>query len=121
MKKLIVRHGDMCLEEISQLPEGLTKSDNNILMTGSGGNHHTYQDGEFFPKQVDRFIFGYFKSGPDCELFHKGHGQRDAGGNIVTKIVNGRKLAVTKVPANLIFALKKQQEDTHEGMKPVVD
>ncbi|MFH1226830.1 MAG: hypothetical protein V1701_02865 [Planctomycetota bacterium] len=119
--KKLIRHGDMCLEEIDRLPEGLEKSGSEILMTGSGGNHHTYQNGEFYPKQVDAFVFGYFKSGEGCKLYHEGHGDKKPDGSFLIEKVNGRELMATIIPANKIFALRKQQEDTHEGMRPVAD
>lgn len=115
-----IRHGDMALREIDKLPDGLVKSEAKILMTGSGGNNHTYTNGEFYPKQVDQFVFGYFRSLSDCKLYHKGHGQ-DKDGNFITEIIKGEEVKVTCIPSSKIYELRKQCEDTYDGMKPVID
>lgn len=120
MKKGI-RHGDMALIWIDKLPEGLTKSDSKVLMTGSGGNDHTYINGEFYPKQVDQFVFGYFKALDNCKLYHKEHGEKDKDRKFLTEVIDSQELKVTIIPAGKIAVLKKQNEDTHTGMKPVVD
>lgn len=104
------RHGDMALIGINELPAGLKKSASKVLMTGSGGNHHTYDKGEFYPASVDRFIIGYFVAVDATKLYHPEHGEK----------TKGKKLREAKIEAG-IYAIRKQQEDTHEGMKPVID
>ena len=106
-----IRHGDMLLRKIEVLPEGLKKGGSNVLMTGSGGNDHTFVNGTFYPKQVNTFVFGYFESDKKCKLLHKDHGAK----------VRDRELKETKIPNGSIYELRKQQEDTHNGMKPVID
>ena len=105
------RHGDMALIGINELPAGLNKSASKVLMTGSGGNHHTYDKGEFYP--VDgggRFVIGCFVAADATKLYHPEHGEK----------VKGKKLREAKIAAG-VYEIRKQQEDTHEGMKPVID
>ncbi len=116
-----MRHGGMALIEIAKLPEGLTKSESNILMTGSHGNNHTFVNGDFYSKQVDTFVFGYLVAGKDCELHHPKHGQRNPDGTFIIRIIDGEEVKATLIPEGRIFKLKKQQEQTHEGMKSVID
>ena len=106
------RHGDMALIGIKELPEGLKKSASKVLMTGSGGNHHTYDKGEFYPADGGGgFIVGYLVVATDTtKLLHPEHGEK----------VKGKKLREAKIAAG-IYEIRKQKEDTHEGMKPVID
>jgi len=101
------RHGDLVLWQIKELPNGLTPTKTKVLMTGSGGNPHSIDNGTVYFKAVNEFVFGYLVA-ENTTLYHKNHGE--GNGKIkVAKINNG------------VYELKKQQEKTHEGMKPVVD
>ncbi len=102
------RHGDLALIGIEKLPEGLTKSDSKILMTGSHGNNHEFDNGEFYPKRVNDFIFGYFVSN-NTTLKHPDHGDKNINGFKYSKIVNK------------VYELRNQIEDTNEGMRKVED
>jgi hypothetical protein len=105
------RHGDLCLVVKEELPSGLTPLDSKVLMTGSGGNDHTFDQGTFYPNpQEDQFIIGFLEAREGTQLFHKDHGE----------VVKGETLRIAKLPAG-IYELRKQQEFTHEGMRPVID
>ena len=103
------RHGDMALIRIEKLPEGLIKSDSKVLMTGSGGNDHTYNVGEFYPKVVDNFIFGYFVAYTETKLFHLEHGCKKTS-------------ELKEMPFRAdVYMLKKQNAYINGQMKPVID
>lgn len=109
------RHGDLGLFEITDLPKGLKQSASKILMTGSGGHHHIFDHGQFYPKTDNArvqngTVVGYFVANNRTKLFHPEHG----------KVVKGRELREAKIQAG-IYELRKQVEDTNDGMKPVVD
>ena len=108
MKK-VYRHGDLALIQVDKLPKGLVKSESQILMTGSGGHHHTFNHGEFYPYQ-DGLVVGFLVANNRTRLFHPEHG----------KVIKGKDLREAKIVAG-IYELRRQQEDTHDGMKPVVD
>ena len=114
MKKMIFRHGDLLLEKISKLPNGLPKKEMNIepemLMEGSQGKPHLVQNGIFFPKKEDDFVFGYLKAEKGCVLLHEDHGEK----------VGRRKLKEAKLPVGF-YKLRRQVEFTHEGMRKVED
>lgn len=103
------RHGDMALIGIKQLPEDIKKSKSKVLMKGSGNNNHSFDNGKFYPHNKGEFVFGYFVA-ENTTLFHKDHG----------KIVEGKRLRQAKIDKG-IYELRRQNEDTHEGMKPVID
>ena len=104
------RHGDMALIKIKELPQGLKKSASKILMTGSGGNHHKYDVGEFYLIKPKGFVVGYFVATNKTKLLHCEHGKK----------IKGKQLREAKIDAG-IYELRKQQESTHEGMRPVED
>jgi hypothetical protein len=103
------RHGDLGLIGVDALPEGLKKSSTKILMTGSGGNDHTFDHGEFYPHQ-DGIVIGYLVANNRTRIYHPEHG----------KIVKGKELREARIDAG-IYELRRQQEETNDGMRPVVD
>lgn len=109
MKLKNYRHGDLCLIGVDKLPEGLKKSDKKVLMTGSNGNDHAFDNGEFYPKRENNFIFGYFVA-KNTTLHHPDHG----------KVIKGKKVRDAKI-ADQIYQLRNQVEDTHAGMVQVAD
>lgn len=109
MKLNNYRHGDLALIGIKKLMENLKKSNSKVLMKGSGGNNHSFDNGKFYPCEKDIFVFGYFVA-ENTTLFHIDHGKK----------VEGKRLRQAKI-ANGVYELRKQNEDTHEGMTPVVD
>ena len=103
------RHGDCGLFQITELPTGLKESKSKVLMTGSGGHHHTFEHGQFYPKQ-NGLVIGYLVANNRTKLLHPEHG----------KIVKGKDLREAEIETG-IYELRKQVEDTHEGMRPVED
>jgi hypothetical protein len=102
-----IRHGDLCLCSVDALPEGLKASDTNVLMTGSGGNDHVFGKGTFYP-HVDGQIVGYLVA-EGTKLLHPDHGKKGKGTLRKVNIANG------------IYEARRQNEETHEALRPVVD
>lgn len=106
-----IRHGDILLVQVEKLPDGLTEVKTDTLMIGSHQNSHKFQNGHFYPKQENQFIFGYFIADANCKLFHPEHGdRRNSAGLMEADITKGN-----------IYQLRKQNEDTHNGMRQVID
>lgn len=103
------RHGDLALLPIKSLPKGLKKTDTDIIMTGSHGNDHKVLNGEIYFKDENRFVFGYLKAKKGAKLLHKDHGDKKVGSLKECSIPEGN------------YQLRRQFEDTHSGMKVVVD
>ena len=104
-----IRHGDMALIEVEALPEGLLASDSKILLTGSGGNPHTVQNGTFYP-HINGRVVGYLAAHEGCMLLHPDHGSK----------MPADTLGQADVSAG-IYKIHNQVEQTHEGMRPVED
>ncbi|MDZ4228268.1 MAG: hypothetical protein U1E54_03405 [Candidatus Levybacteria bacterium] len=103
-----IRQGDLAFIKIQKLPVGLKKSDSNIiLLSGSGGNAHSFTGGAFYPKVEGEFIIGYLKT-KDTVLLHKEHGEGKG------------ELKKAKIDDGL-YAVRRQVEMTHEGMRQVID
>lgn len=79
-------------------------------MKGSHGNEHTVKNGRLFLKDIDQFVFGYLIAEKGCKLFHIEHGEK----------IKGKELREAKIKQG-IYELRKQCEDTHDGMKQVID
>lgn len=96
------RQGDIGLVGVAELPKDLEVSDANILLQeGSGGNPHTFQGGKFYPKLKDNQLG--FLVAENTKLVHVEHSP------------NGDEIE------NGIYQIIRQNEETHEGLKPVVD
>ena len=108
MEKMF-RHGDLGLSPVEKLPGDAEKSKTNVLMKGSNDNDHSIDNGQVYFKDENQSVFGYLIA-KDTTLFHVDHGEQ----------VPGKKLRKAKIPDG-IYALRRQVEDTHEGMRPVVD
>lgn len=104
------RHGDLALIEIKELPKGLKETKTKTLMMGSNNNPHIFDKGKVYFNNVDNFIFGYFIAENNTFLYHKDHGKK----------IKGQELRKAKIKKG-IYELRKQNEDTNEGMNPVVD
>lgn len=95
-----IRHGDLALIPVKELPEGLKKSNVKVLIKSSGGNPHSIDRGEVYFKNVNEYVFGYLIA-KNTTLKHKEHGNQ--------KLADG------------VYELRRQNEDTHEGMRVVED
>jgi len=100
------RHGDMALEVIDKLPEGLKEKKTNVLMKGSHSNDHSFVKGKFYPKEESTFAVGYFEALEGCTLTHKEHGEG--------------KGKTAKLPSGF-YRVMKQNEIIADELKPVVD
>lgn len=105
-----IRHGDLVLVGVDKLPAGLKASKSNVLMTGSGGNDHVVKGGTVYPVEGKPFVIGYLVTNGRAKLLHPEHGTA----------VKGNGLRSVTIPAG-IYELRRQVEDTHQGMRPVVD
>lgn len=103
MKKQAYRHGEILLLKISKLPNGLKKSESKVLMTGSHGNNHSIDTGNFYPTN-DGTTFGYLVA-KNTHLLHPEHKEKSG----YCDIKDG------------IYQLIKQQEYTPDGLIPVID
>lgn len=98
-----IRQGDILLVKIDKLPDGLEPSDiKTFLENGSGGNPHSFEGGVFYPKNEDDFILGYFES-KNTKIYHAEHSPN------WDSIPDG------------VWQVRRQNEETIEGLKAVVD
>lgn len=104
----VTRHGDLALVEIKSLPDGLIPSETKTLMQGSGGNNHDVKNGTVYLKDVDQFVFGYLIALPKCQLLHPDHGKGEG------------PIKSADIPEG-VYELRRQFEQTHDVMRPVVD
>ena len=101
-----VRHGDLGLFSIDELPSGLIASETKVLMTGSGGNDHIFDKGTFYAFSEGQVV-GYLVA-EGTTLLHPDHGKKGKGMR-KAQIEDG------------IYQCKRQIEATHDGMRSVVD
>jgi hypothetical protein len=101
------RHGDLALVSIEKIPTGLKESESKILLEGKS-NTHSFDRGKLYEKKDGQFIIGYFEAVCNTKLFHIEHGKGEG------------KLKKAKIKKGY-YELRRQVEDTHEGMRPVVD
>ena len=104
-----LRHGDLAFIQVKEFPEGLKASPSKTLMKGSNNNDHAYDRGTFYPKTENSFVIGYFVA-KNTTLLHVEHG----------KVVKGQQMRETRIPDG-VYQLRRQNEDTHEGMRAVLD
>lgn len=103
MKPYPIRQGDIAYIP-AKMPKGLKKSATNIILqSGSGGNPHSFTGGAFYPHQDSNFVIGYLQA-KNTKLFHAEHGPKSG-----VAIPNGT------------YEVRRQVEDTHEGLKVVED
>lgn len=100
-KQKSVRHGDVCLIPIKEIPKDLKPSSEKVLLEGgSGGHPHTFTVGAFYPKREGENVIGYFKATAKTELGHVEHGN-------------------PKIPAGF-YEVRRQIEVFPDGMKKQV-
>ena len=105
----VLRHGDLALVEIETLPKGLAKSETEVIMKGSGNNPHSAKNCTLYLKNDGPFVIGYLVTGEGAYLTHPEHGEGKG------------PLKKAPLESGKVYELRRQVEDTHEGMKPVVD
>jgi hypothetical protein len=103
-----IRHGEICLVYIDELPQGLFKSESKVITQGSHNNSHSISEGELYFKNVDQYTFGYLVA-KNTKLLHPEHGQQ-----------NKSKLRTAAIPDG-VYELRKQQEWVNSELKPVID
>lgn len=111
MYKKSIRHGDLGLFIINELPKGLKASDSKVLLKGSHNNEHYVDElGTFYPCEKDNFVIGYLRAKKGCKLFHVEHG----------KEVSKNKPKEVILQAG-IYELRRQHEIRHSSMEAVAD
>lgn len=110
-----IRHGDLCLIWIDNLPSGLSETNSKILMSWNNGHNHQFDNWTLYivKKEEDlsenEFVFWYFVA-KDTTLYHEDHGE----------LVEWSTLRIAKIP-DWIYELRKQKEYTPDWLKPVID
>lgn len=106
-----IRHGDMALIGTEEIPQGLEKekSSTNVLMVGSNNNSHSFKNGVFYPQVDGDNLVGYFEAKRGCHLLHPDHGKEQKTGNRIVNVPKG------------YYKVLRQNEETHDAFKPVVD
>lgn len=108
-KQNFYRHGDLGLVQVDKMPAGLDVSKSNVLLeNGSGGHSHTFKGGKFYPKVEGDFVLGYLFASK-TKLYHPEHGGKKTGNLKEATIKDG------------IYEVRKQNEHTPNGLKPVID
>lgn len=102
-----IRHGDLMLKSVKSLPKGLKEEKSKVLMTGSHGHDHSFDNGKLYFKDISDFVFGYLVA-KDTTLFHPEHGEGKG------------QLKTAKIPDG-VYQLRRQVEYTPDGMRQVED
>lgn len=110
-----IRQGDLTYipdqENYSvKIPDGLKKADTDVIIKGSGGHDHKVVDGEIYFQSSGQFTIGYLKANKKTKLLHAEHGN----------IVKGKALKEANLKEG-IYEIRRQVEETHEGLRPVLD
>jgi len=98
-----LRHGEIAFVSIPELPKGLKQEDTKVIVTGSHGNSHTFDNGKLYFKKESDHVIGYFEA-KNTTLFHAEHGKDGKA-----SLPNG------------VYQLRKQTEHTPSGLVPVID
>ncbi len=106
-KPMNYRHGDLALLQVNKMPKLKESKTNVLLQEGSGGHPHTFKGGKFYPDLKDLSLG--FLVAEKTKLYHPEHGDKKVGSLMEASIKDG------------IYQVIRQVEDTHEGLKPVVD
>lgn len=104
----IYRHGEIAFEVIKTLPRELKVEKTNIITKGNTNNSHMFKGGNFYPKNEDNYIFGYFEA-KNTTLYHKEHGDKKNGELKSTKLPNGN------------YKLRRQVEFINGELRQIID
>lgn len=107
-----IRHGDVALVQIDNLPEWLTKSDTRIFLAGKNNNHEIDNGDIYITKdhntlRDNEFLYGYLVAN-NTTLIHNEH----------SPMSNENRNAL--IP-DWVYALYKQKEATADGFKIIKD
>lgn len=105
-----LRHGDIGFYEIEKLPEGLKETKSKVITQGSHGNEHTFDNGKLYLKNENNFVFGYFEAVSNTKLYHVEHGNT----------CKNKQIRECHLKQGF-YQLRKQNQYTNDGMKPVID
>lgn len=106
MKKAF-RHGEIAFLTIEQLPKGLKQTKTKVIIQGSHGNPHSFDNGKLYLRNEESHTLGYFVA-KDTTLFHPDHGSGKGA------------LKKARLP-NGVYQILQQHEVTPKGLIPVVD
>ena len=98
----VFRHGDLLLVKIAKLPTKLKQTTTKVILSGSHGHEHTFDNGKLYLSKVNEYTFGYFVA-KDTKLFHSEHSKNGIA------IPNG------------FYELRKPLEFINENLRPVID
>lgn len=107
--KKSIRHGDLGLFLINELPKDLVASKDKVLLNGKSNKHYINNKGVFYPKD-DGFVIGYLKAEDKCILYHDEHGVK----------VSDNKPKEVKLQKG-VYELRVQHEIRHQSMEAVRD
>lgn len=116
IKKIkVIRQGDLVYipnqENYSvTIPSDLKKADTDVIIKGSGGHDHKVVNGEIYFKQSGEFVLGFLKANKNAKLLHAEHGV----------VVKGKTLKEADLPEG-VYQIRRQVEETNEGLRPVLD
>ena len=102
MKIQVYRHGEINFVQTKELPDNLKEAKTNVIATGSSKNSHTFKGGKLYLKNVDTYIFGYFKA-EKTKLYHPEHSPKGVS------IPDGT------------YELRKQNEWINSELKQIID
>jgi hypothetical protein len=101
-KQKAIRHGEILLVKIDNIPRNLKEEKTKIIVKGSHGHNHTFDNGKIYFYKEDDYMFGYLEA-KNTKLFHDEHSPKGV------KIADG------------FYQLRKQQEYIDGELKQVVD
>lgn len=102
------RQGDLAYIAIKELPKGVDAGfkEGIIFSGGTGGHDHSFKGGKFYPVD-EQNVIGYLEA-KKTMLIHPEHGE-------------GKGAVKTGDIEDGIYKVVRQVEQTHEGMKAVID
>ena len=98
------RHGEILFVPTKSIPKGLTEAKTKVIMQGSHGNNHSFDNGKLYLKQDGQYIFGYFKA-KNTSLLHPEHSPNIGD----AKLSDGN------------YEIRKQQEYINKELIPIID
>jgi hypothetical protein len=100
--KKAYRHGEILLVKIDNLPSNLKEEKTKLIVKGSHGHDHTFDNGKIYFSKENDYVFGYLEA-KNTKLFHDEHSPKGV------LIEDG------------LYELRKQQEFIDGELKQVID